>query len=131
MILDKNAMFSTPINTQSLNTWRSKKEISYGFPKNPPITSFRQTNLESHTIHEFHWFKDCSNRTSRYFVLNCGYYVDVGKTCLSVYFIRGRFSEHSTTTIGASFLMKTITTGNVKNTLKIWDTAGMIRWRPS
>lgn len=60
-------------------------------------------------------------------LLSYCYYVDVGKTCLSVFFIRGRFSEHSTTTIGASFLMKTITTGNVKNTLKIWDTAGMTR----
>ena len=50
--------------------------------------------------------------------------VDVGKTCLSVRFVRGRFSEHTSTTIGASFLMKTMTSGNVSNTMKIWDTAG-------
>ncbi|KAK8830706.1 hypothetical protein WA577_004433, partial [Blastocystis sp. JDR] len=49
---------------------------------------------------------------------------DVGKTCLSIRFVRGRFNEHCSTTIGASFLMKTVTCGNVSNTMKIWDTAG-------
>ena len=50
--------------------------------------------------------------------------IDVGKTCLSIRYVRGRFAEHSTTTIGASFLMKTVTSGNMSNTMKIWDTAG-------
>ncbi|KAK8800171.1 hypothetical protein WA171_004806, partial [Blastocystis sp. BT1] len=49
---------------------------------------------------------------------------DVGKTCLSVRYVRGRFVENSITTIGASFLMKTVTSGNMSVTMKIWDTAG-------
>ncbi|KAK8796372.1 hypothetical protein WA588_000508 [Blastocystis sp. NMH] len=49
---------------------------------------------------------------------------DVGKTCLSIRYVRGRFTEHSTTTIGASFFMKTVTSGDMSITMKIWDTAG-------
>ena len=51
----------------------------------------------------------------------------MGKTCLSIRYIRGKFFEHSSATIGASFLMKTLTCGNVVNTMKIWDTAGMYK----
>ncbi|CBK23243.2 uncharacterized protein [Blastocystis hominis] len=55
---------------------------------------------------------------------------DVGKTCLSIRYIRGKFFEHSSATIGASFLMKTLTCGNVVNTMKIWDTAGQDAFLP-
>lgn len=48
----------------------------------------------------------------------------MGKTCLSIRYVRGRFTEHSTTTIGASFFMKTVTSGDMSITMKIWDTAG-------
>lgn len=52
------------------------------------------------------------------------YYLDVGKTCLAIRYVRDRFVENSTATIGASFLMKTVTSGNTPITMKIWDTAG-------
>ena len=54
----------------------------------------------------------------------------VGKTCITVRFVEGSFDEGETSTIGASFLQKSVV--NDKETrykLQIWDTAGQERYK--
>mmetsp|Transcript_35067 Transcript_35067/g.81857 ORF Transcript_35067/g.81857 Transcript_35067/m.81857 type:complete len:198 (+) Transcript_35067:91-684(+) len=53
----------------------------------------------------------------------------VGKTCIVVRYVEGRFSAGSMSTIGASFMIKKMTLGDVRVTLQIWDTAGQERFR--
>ncbi|OHT10939.1 Ras-related protein Rab-5A [Tritrichomonas foetus] len=54
---------------------------------------------------------------------------DVGKTCIVGYFIRGRFMESASPTLGASYAAKTLDIDNSKVALQIWDTAGQERFR--
>jgi small GTP-binding protein len=53
----------------------------------------------------------------------------VGKTSLVTRLIRGSFASDAPSTIGASFLSKTIPVGNVQVKMQIWDTGGSERYR--
>eukprot|EP01136_Pigoraptor_vietnamica_P000596 Opistho-1_new@26100 len=53
----------------------------------------------------------------------------VGKTSLVVRFVKGSYSNDITSTIGASFMTKKMTTDHCKVRLQIWDTAGQERFR--
>mmetsp|Transcript_14899 Transcript_14899/g.15614 ORF Transcript_14899/g.15614 Transcript_14899/m.15614 type:complete len:205 (-) Transcript_14899:1562-2176(-) len=54
---------------------------------------------------------------------------DVGKTSLSMRYCQGEFSDHSTPTIGASFLQHRVNVDGIDLSLQIWDTAGQERFR--
>ena len=52
----------------------------------------------------------------------------VGKSCLAVRFVEGQFEEKIFSTIGASFLSKTVVTAKETTyKMQIWDTAGQER----
>jgi len=53
----------------------------------------------------------------------------VGKSCLSIRFVRNKYSEFQEPTIGAAFLAKNIDCQGEKLKLEIWDTAGQERYR--
>ena len=53
----------------------------------------------------------------------------VGKSCLTVRFVRNEYSEFQEPTIGAAFLAKNIDYQGKKLKLEIWDTAGQERYR--
>mmetsp|Transcript_8869 Transcript_8869/g.24076 ORF Transcript_8869/g.24076 Transcript_8869/m.24076 type:complete len:207 (-) Transcript_8869:1742-2362(-) len=53
----------------------------------------------------------------------------VGKTCLVVRYVEGKFSNNIANTIGAAFLIKKLTVDGQKMVLQIWDTAGQERFR--
>lgn len=53
----------------------------------------------------------------------------VGKSCLTVRFIKDTFIEYQEPTIGAAFLCKTIDSNNTTIRLDIWDTAGQERYK--
>jgi len=53
----------------------------------------------------------------------------VGKSCLTVRFVRNEYFEFQEPTIGAAFLAKNITHWGKKLKLEIWDTAGQERYR--
>ena len=53
----------------------------------------------------------------------------VGKSCLTVRFIRNEYSEFQEPTIGAAFLAKNIDYQGQNLKLEIWDTAGQERYR--
>ena len=53
----------------------------------------------------------------------------VGKSCLTVRFIRNKYSEFQEPTIGAAFLAKNIDYQGQNLKLEIWDTAGQERYR--
>lgn len=53
----------------------------------------------------------------------------VGKSCLTVRFMRDEFLEFQDPTIGAAFLSKHITYQGRQINLEIWDTAGQERYR--
>lgn len=55
--------------------------------------------------------------------------VDAGKTALTLRYVNGNFLDSTSSTIGASFLMKKIVMGGNKLTLQIWDTAGQERFK--
>ena len=59
------------------------------------------------------------------------YNVDAGKTSLSCQYVRGRFPDNTSSTIGASFLKKNVVIDNTTVVLKIWDTAGQEAYRSS
>lgn len=53
----------------------------------------------------------------------------VGKTSLALRFVTGTFKLETDSTVGASFITKTIETPNAKVKFNIWDTAGQERYR--
>jgi Ras-related protein Rab-5C len=53
----------------------------------------------------------------------------VGKSCLTVRFVRDEYFEFQEPTIGAAFLAKNIEYQGKKLKLEIWDTAGQERYR--
>jgi Ras-related protein Rab-5C len=53
---------------------------------------------------------------------------DVGKTCLGVRFVEGRYQKFDNT-VGAAFLMKTLEMKDDHIKFEIWDTAGQERFR--
>jgi len=53
----------------------------------------------------------------------------VGKSCLTVRFVRNEYFEFQEPTIGAAFLAKNIEYQGKKLKLEIWDTAGQERYR--
>lgn len=53
----------------------------------------------------------------------------VGKTCVTIRFVKNEFFEFQEPTIGAAFLTQTITLDNTTVKFEIWDTAGQERYR--
>jgi len=53
----------------------------------------------------------------------------VGKTCIVLRYVQGKFVMHTASTIGASFMIKKLFLDNCRLTLQIWDTAGQERFR--
>lgn len=53
----------------------------------------------------------------------------VGKSCISMRFIRDEYIEDNETTIGAAFMTKTISLEDCTVRTEIWDTAGQERYR--
>merc|ERR1711998_281000 len=53
----------------------------------------------------------------------------VGKTCIVLRYVQGKFVMHTASTIGASFMIKKLFIDNTRLTLQIWDTAGQERFR--
>ena len=53
----------------------------------------------------------------------------VGKSSVSERFARGRFSDHTETTIGAAFIAGSVERPGHKVKFQIWDTAGQERYR--
>lgn len=53
----------------------------------------------------------------------------VGKTSLTLRFVNSSFKENCITTIGASYLAKTVLTENGHIRFNIWDTAGQEKYR--
>jgi len=56
-----------------------------------------------------------------------GHY-SVGKSSLVLNFVKGEFNENEESTIGASFMTKTVVSGNNVVKFEIWDTAGQERY---
>ncbi len=53
----------------------------------------------------------------------------VGKTSLVRRFVSNHFREYSESTIGASFLSKTMVVGDMAYKFQVWDTAGQEKVR--
>merc|ERR1711934_325702 len=53
----------------------------------------------------------------------------VGKTCIVLRYVQGKFVMHTASTIGASFMIKKLYIDSTRLTLQIWDTAGQERFR--
>lgn len=53
----------------------------------------------------------------------------VGKTCLVLRYVEGKFFDQKSSTIGASFMVKKLVLENTRVQLQIWDTAGQERFR--
>ena len=53
----------------------------------------------------------------------------VGKSCITVRYVRDEFFEFQEPTIGAAFLTATVEANNKTARLEIWDTAGQERYR--
>ena len=53
----------------------------------------------------------------------------VGKSCLTMRFVRGKYCEFQEPTIGAAFLAKSMNYKGKHIKLEIWDTAGQERYR--
>lgn len=53
----------------------------------------------------------------------------MGKSSLVGRFVHGSFNPNLTTTLGASFMAKTIVVDNITYRFQIWDTAGQERYR--
>ncbi|KAK6090576.1 hypothetical protein P3W45_000299 [Vairimorpha bombi] len=56
-----------------------------------------------------------------------GYY-SVGKSSLALKYVKGEFNPNEESTIGASFLTKTMSTKDFSIKFEIWDTAGQERY---
>ena len=62
-------------------------------------------------------------------ILNLIFIARVGKTSLTLRFCKGNFDEKQISTVDASMLSQTVSTGGGhKATLNIWDTAGQERY---
>ncbi|XP_046581040.1 ras-related protein RABF1-like [Haliotis rubra] len=55
--------------------------------------------------------------------------MDVGKTCLTLRFMKNTFNEDSRGTVGASFLAKAVDIPDKTVIFQVWDTAGQERFR--
>lgn len=53
----------------------------------------------------------------------------VGKSCLSVRWVRGEFFDYQEPTIGAAFLTQTVSLEDCTVRFELWDTAGQERYR--
>eukprot|EP00057_Strongylocentrotus_purpuratus_P013672 XP_011668146.1 PREDICTED: ras-related protein Rab-31 isoform X1 [Strongylocentrotus purpuratus] len=53
----------------------------------------------------------------------------VGKTSITKRFVKGRFDEEYTSTIGAAFLSRSLYSQNIEYRFALWDTAGQERFR--
>ena len=53
----------------------------------------------------------------------------VGKTCISIRYYSGQFSNNHEATIGGSFLTKDVELDSHVVKFEIWDTAGQERYR--
>ncbi|XP_786285.4 ras-related protein RABF2b [Strongylocentrotus purpuratus] len=53
----------------------------------------------------------------------------VGKTSMTKRFVKGRFDEEYTSTIGAAFLSRSLYSQNIEYRFALWDTAGQERFR--
>jgi small GTP-binding protein len=51
-----------------------------------------------------------------------------GKSSIAMRFVKGQFTEHQETTIGAAFMTETVTIPGKKVKFEIWDTAGQERY---
>lgn len=69
--------------------------------------------------------QDLKNYTFKMVVL--GYY-SVGKSSLVLKYVKGEFNPNEESTIGASFLTKTVFTQDCSIKFEIWDTAGQERY---
>ena len=52
----------------------------------------------------------------------------VGKSCLVLRFVKGKFNEYQECTIGAAFLTQSVDLDDTTITFEIWDTAGQERY---
>lgn len=52
-----------------------------------------------------------------------------GKTCIATRYVKGTFFSQSVSTVGASYLTKTVVSDGVTYDLNIWDTAGQELYR--
>lgn len=52
----------------------------------------------------------------------------VGKTSMATRFALDKFKNESDSTIGTTYMSKTIEVGHIKASLNIWDTAGQERY---
>ncbi|KAI5169932.1 Ras-related protein Rab-5A [Pancytospora epiphaga] len=66
-------------------------------------------------------------RTYTYKMVILGHY-SVGKSSIALNFVKGEFNPNEESTIGASFLTKTIVGENHAIKYEIWDTAGQERY---
>src|ERR1700678_144185 len=69
--------------------------------------------------------EDLKSYTFKMVVL--GYY-SVGKSSLVLKYVKGEFNANEESTIGASFLTKTVFTPDSSIKFEIWDTAGQERY---
>mmetsp|Transcript_35560 Transcript_35560/g.43988 ORF Transcript_35560/g.43988 Transcript_35560/m.43988 type:complete len:107 (+) Transcript_35560:202-522(+) len=52
----------------------------------------------------------------------------VGKTCLTLRFVKGLFDDEQLPTIGAAYMTKKVTSKSKQYIFEIWDTAGQERY---
>mmetsp|Transcript_16230 Transcript_16230/g.18380 ORF Transcript_16230/g.18380 Transcript_16230/m.18380 type:complete len:195 (-) Transcript_16230:99-683(-) len=52
----------------------------------------------------------------------------VGKTCLTLRFVKGLFDDEQLPTIGAAYMTKKVTSNSKQYIFEIWDTAGQERY---
>lgn len=52
----------------------------------------------------------------------------VGKTCLTLRFVKGLFDDEQLPTIGAAYMTKKVVSNNKQYIFEIWDTAGQERY---
>lgn len=52
----------------------------------------------------------------------------VGKTCLTLRFVKGHFDDEQLPTIGAAYMTKKLVSDNKQYMFEIWDTAGQERY---
>jgi Ras-related protein Rab-5C len=66
-------------------------------------------------------------KCNTYKMVVLGYY-SVGKSSLALKYVKGEFNPNEESTIGASFLTKTMSTKDFSIKFEIWDTAGQERY---
>lgn len=126
---------SVPVNEDNLresSVWRRTEASRPGSGKNakaapadrtkevkgnPPRFTLFPT-LPAHALEDL-----TSNMTLLNTVVTVGE-ASVGKTSITVRFVHNQFKEHTISTIGASFLTKTIYINGCWCKFNVWDTAG-------